>query len=174
MAIKENLISSIKKAMQGEMDSVSLYQNAAEKSGDPEVKEFFLLRREEERRHYNYLLDYYQQLSSDIQPEDISEKLERENLEKSIFSESFIRRIGEDQALFSAISTALLLEKDAIDHYRKCERETDILTLKSFYALLGKWEMKHYEELVDIQKEAERFYWEMNSFEPFWLIVELT
>jgi hypothetical protein len=34
--------------------------------------------------------------------------------------------------------------------------------------------MKHYEELVDIQKEAERFYWEMNSFEPFWLIVELT
>jgi hypothetical protein len=29
MAIKENLISSIKKAMQGEMDSVSLYQNAA-------------------------------------------------------------------------------------------------------------------------------------------------
>jgi len=167
MALKEQLINSIKKAMQGEMDSVNLYQNAADKSSDHEVKSFFMQRREEERRHYNYLLDYYQQLSSDIQPEDISDKLTRENLEKSIFSESFIRRIGEDQALFSAISTALLLEKDAIDHYRKCEQETDILTLKSFFAMMSKWEMKHYEELVDIQKEAERFYWEANSFEPF-------
>ncbi len=167
MAIKEHLINSIKKAMQGEMDSVSLYQNAADKSSDHEVKSFFVERREEERRHYNYLLDYYQQLTNDLQPADLSDKLAAENLEKSIFSDSFIRRIGEDQALFSAISTALLLEKDAIDHYRKCETETDILTLKSFFAMLAKWEMKHYEELVDIQKDAERYYWEANSFEPF-------
>lgn len=167
MAIKEHLINSIKKAMQGEMDSVNLYQAAADKSSDPEVKKFFVDRREEERRHYNYLLDYYQQLSNDIQPEDISEKLAQENLSKSIFSDTFIRRIGEDQALFSAISTALLLEKDAIDHYRKCETQTDILTLKSFFSMLAKWEMIHYEELVDIQKEAERYYWEANSFEPF-------
>jgi rubrerythrin len=78
-----------------------------------------------------------------------------------------VRRIGEDQALFSAISTALLLEKDAIDHYRKCEQETDILTLKSFFRLLTQWEMKHYEELAEIQKASERYYWEANNFEPF-------
>jgi rubrerythrin len=167
MALKEQLIASIKKAMQGEMDSVNLYQNAADKSSDTEVKDFFLQRREEERLHYNYLLDYYQQLTNDIQPDDISAKLKQENLEKSIFSDSFVRRIGEDQALFSAISTALLLEKDAIDHYRKCEQETDILTLKSFFRLLTQWEMKHYEELADIQKASERYYWEANNFEPF-------
>jgi rubrerythrin len=167
MALKEQLIASIKKAMQGEMDSVNLYQNAADKSSDTEVKDFFLQRREEERLHYNYLLDYYQQLTNDIQPDDISAKLKQENLEKSIFSDSFVRRIGEDQALFSAISTALLLEKDAIDHYRKCEQETDILTLKSFFRLLTQWEMKHYEELAEIQKASERYYWEANNFEPF-------
>lgn len=167
MALKERLIDSIKKAMQGEMDSVNLYQNAADKSSDHEVKAFFMERREEERMHYNYLLDYYQQLTNDMQPEDIAEKLAVENLKKSIFSDSFIRRIGEDQALFSAISTALLLEKNAIDHYRKCEAETDILTLKSFFDILTKWEMKHYDELVDIQKSAERYYWEANNFEPF-------
>ncbi|MCB5259930.1 MAG: ferritin family protein [Candidatus Cloacimonetes bacterium] len=167
MALKEQLVNSIKKAMQGEMDSVNLYQDAAEKSNDSDVKEFFLSRKEEERRHYNYLLDYYQQLTNNLKPEDISDKLEKENMQKSIFSESFVRRIGEDQALFSAISTALLLEKDSIDHYHKCEQETDILTLKSFFSLLAKWEMKHYEELADIQKEAERFYWQANNFEPF-------
>ena len=45
MALKENLILSIKKAMQGEMDSVTLYQNAANHSDDPEIKQFFHSRR---------------------------------------------------------------------------------------------------------------------------------
>ena len=148
-----------------QMDSVLLYQNAANHAVDKEVREFFLERREEERLHYNYLLDYYQQISNDLQPDGIN--LGTGNLENGIFSKDFIQRIGEDQVLFSAISTALLLEKDAIEHYRKCEAETDIMTLKSLYALLGKWEMKHYDDLLAIQKEAETYYWQINQFEPF-------
>ncbi len=167
MAVKEQLLKSLKKAMQGEMDSVNIYQHAAENSGDPEVKDFFLSRREEERLHYNYLLDYYQQITNDLQPEDLASQVKTENLVKSIFSPAFIKRIGENQLLFSAISTALLLEKDAIDHYRKLAAETDIDTLKDFFELMVKWEMKHYEELAEIQKEAEHFYWEINDFEPF-------
>ena len=167
MAVKEQLLKSLKKAMQGEMDSVNIYQHAAENSGDPEVKDFFLSRREEERLHYNYLLDYYQQITNDLQPEDLASQVKTENLVKSIFSPAFIQRIGENQLLFSAISTALLLEKDAIDHYRKLAAETDIDTLKDFFELMVKWEMKHYEELAEIQKEAEHFYWEINDFEPF-------
>lgn len=167
MAVKEQLLKSLKKAMQGEMDSVNIYQHAAENSGDPEVKDFFLSRREEERLHYNYLLDYYQQITNDLQPEDLASQVKTENLVKSIFSPAFIQRIGESQLLFSAISTALLLEKDAIDHYRKLAAETDIDTLKDFFELMVKWEMKHYEELAEIQKEAEHFYWEINDFEPF-------
>lgn len=153
--------------MQGEMDSVTLYQSAANHSNDPEVKDFFMQRREEERRHYNYLLDYYQEISNDLQPSDLTTTIKAENLSNNIFSAAFVKRIGEDQALFSAISTALLLEKDAIEHYRKCQQETDILTLKSFYEILVKWEMKHYDDLLEIQKEAEQYYWQINSFEPF-------
>jgi len=167
MALKEQLLISIKKAVQGEMDSVTLYQSAANHSNDPEVKDFFMQRREEERRHYNYLLDYYQEISNDLQPSDLTNTIKAENLSNNIFSAAFVKRIGEDQALFSAISTALLLEKDAIEHYRKCQQETDILTLKSFYEILVKWEMKHYDDLLEIQKEAEQYYWQINSFEPF-------
>lgn len=167
MAIKEALINSIKKAMQGEMDSVTLYQNAADHAKDAEVKEFFHSRREEERRHYNYLLQYYQELSNDIQPTDISTELKAGPSMHPIISESFIKRIGSDQYLFSAISTALLLEKDAVDHYRKCGMESDNITLKSFYSILEDWEKKHYDELLAIQKEAEVYYWQLSSFEPF-------
>lgn len=167
MALKENLILSIKKAMQGEMDSVTLYQNAANHSDDPEIKQFFHSRREEERQHYNFLLKYYQEISSDLQPSDMSNELKSAEDLHPIFSENFIQRIGQDQYLFSAISTALLLEKDAIEHYHQCGLQTDSVTLKSFYDILEKWETRHYEDLLNIQKEAEVHYWQMNNFEPF-------
>ncbi len=167
MAIKEVLIASIKKAMQGEMDSVNLYDIAAKHSVDPSVKEFFEQRKDEERRHYNYLLQYYQELSNDLSPTDLSKSLSLEKGFNPIISENFIKRIGENQILFSAISTALLLEKDAISHYQKMSVETDVITLRSFFDLLVKWETQHYDDLLTIQKEAEVYYWQINQFEPF-------
>ncbi len=167
MALKEQLLNSLKKAMQGEMDSVTLYQNAANHSTDPEVKEFFHSRREEERLHYNYLLQYYQEISNDLQPSDLSDAISNDWNKHPMISAAFLRRIGEDQLLFSAISTALLLEKDAIEHYRKSMAETDNLTLKSFYELMIRWESKHYDDLLAVQKDAEQYYWQINQFEPF-------
>jgi len=167
MASKEIMLRSLQKAIQGEMDSVTIYKSAADHTSDSEVKEFFLSRMKEEQLHYNYLVQYYKMISNDVVVHDIMDHLVFDNLLDSIFSSAFIQRIGEDQVLFSAISTALLLEKDAIDHYSKCEKETDILTLKSFYSIMVKWEKKHYEDLLEIQKEAEQYYWQINNFEPF-------
>jgi rubrerythrin len=167
MALKEKLISSLKKAMQGEMDSVTLYANAANHANDPEVKDFFSSRKEEERLHYNYLLQYYQEISNDLQPSDLSQTISMPADKHPMISEGFLKRIGEDQVLYSAISTALLLEKDAIEHYRNCMNEADNLTLKSFYDLMIRWEGKHYDDLLAIQKEAEQYYWQINQFEPF-------
>ncbi len=166
MADKEQLLNSIKKAMQAEKDSVTLYENAANHSKDEEVKTFFWGRREEERRHYNYLLKYYQEISGDLQPSDLDPDFKPDQ-EQTIFSDDFIRRIGEDQFLFSATSTALLLEKEAFEHYRKCASQTDNATLKSFFNILEQWEKDHYDELLRIQKDSERYYWEANRFEPF-------
>ncbi|HQQ67606.1 MAG TPA: ferritin family protein [Candidatus Cloacimonadota bacterium] len=158
---------SIKKAMQGEMDSVTIYKSAAGYSSDPEVKEFFLSRMKEEETHYNYLLEYYKMISEDKDISNISTDLVLENLVDTIFSSTFIKRVGEDQVLFSAISAALLLEKDAIDFYSKCEAEAEDITLKSFYGMMVKWETRHHDALVEIQKEAEEYYWQINDFQPF-------
>jgi len=167
MAIKENLLNALKKAMQGEMDSVTLYDNAGKHSTDSEVRDFFNQRRDEEKRHYNYLLKYYQEISHDLQPSDLQAEISSIPGINPIISADFLKRIGGNQYLFSAISTALLLEKDAIDHYRRSSNETDNLTLKSFFNLLVSWEQVHYDDLLNIQKEAEAYYWEINDFEPF-------
>jgi len=167
MALKEKLLVSLKKAMQGEMDSVTLYGNAAKHAADKEIKDFFFSRKEEERLHYNYLLQYYQEISNDLQPSDLSNSIDKNWDKHPMISDAFLKRIGGDQVLFSAISTALLLEKDAIEHYRMSLQETDNLTLKSFYELMIRWESKHYDDLLSVQKEAEEYYWQINQFEPF-------
>ncbi len=165
--MKDEMLQMIKKAMQGEKDSVTLYENAAARGGEAEVEKFFASRADEEKRHYNHLLNHHQRIAGDLRPPAPAEELSEAREARSIFSESFIRRIGEDQYLFSAISTALLLEKDAFEHYGENAREAEDPELKELFQLLAEWEQRHYDELLQLQQAAERHYWEINSFEPF-------
>lgn len=167
MTIRDQLLNSLKKAMKGEMDSVTLYQNAADHAKEQPIKEFFQSHAEEEKAHYGYLMQYYQEITNDVQPTDLSAVLDEQQVFSPIISYDFVRRIGSDQILFSAISTAILLEKDAIDHYTNCAQETDLTTLKAFYTVLVDWEKTHYDDLLNIQKEAEVYWWQVNQFEPF-------
>ncbi|HHV36787.1 MAG TPA: ferritin family protein [Candidatus Cloacimonetes bacterium] len=164
---KEELLRLLKIAMQGEMDSITLYQNASDHSTDEEVKAFFNERRDEEKQHYSYLLKYYQQLSEGEELVDFKADFDALGERHPIISKEFVKRVGEDQYLFSAISTALLLEKNAIDHYRESAKQTKSDTLGEFFAFMEEWEKRHYDDLVDVQKEAERYYWDVNKFEPF-------
>jgi len=163
---KELLLEAIKKAMRAELDSVSLYQNALNASNDPEVREFFQERVNEEKTHYNYLLNYYKEVEGNKKLTDLGNIFTNTEAER-IFSDDFLRRIGEKQVLFSAISTAILLEKEAFQHYKNLAQDTEEPELKEFFTKMGSWETKHYVDVLNIQKEAEKFYWETNAFEPF-------
>lgn len=167
MTQNEELLLALKKAMQGEMDSVNLYQNAADRAKDPEVKAFFIERMHEEQMHYNHILEYYKQASNDKEPCGISRELDPAKVEPQVFTGEFMKRIGEDHVLFSAISTAMLLELRAIEHYAELEKKEKNPTLKSFFSMLRKYEELHYDELAKIQKEAEEHYWQVNDWQPF-------
>ncbi len=159
----QNILTAIKDAMRGEMDSISVYQNALNSTQDNEVKDFFENRVKEEQSHYNYLVDYYRSITDDTELKKI-EFTEGENL---IFSENFNQRIGESQILFSAISVATLLEKNAFNFYQKASENTDNEILKEFFSKMATWEKQHYDDLLRISEESEKYYWQQNRFEPF-------
>jgi rubrerythrin len=151
--------------MQGEKDSVTLYQNAAQHADSSEVKEFFTQRAEEEKQHYNYLVQYHNEITDDLEINNL--ELNATEAFHPIISDEFLQRIGQNQVLFSAISTAVLLEKDAISHYQMCAETAPNVTLKAFFKVLTEWEISHYEECLQIQKDSETYYWQLNQFEPF-------
>jgi len=163
---KEIILNAIKKGITGELDSITLYQKAYENSTE-EVKTFFENRVQEEKRHYNYLLSFYQDISDNKELSDLSAELAKDHAISPIVSEEFSKRIAQNQILFSSISTALLLEKNAIDFYQKTAEETEIDALKNFYLELVKWEKQHYDDLLQIQQESEVLFWEINQFQPF-------
>lgn len=163
---KNSLKKALKEGMLGEMDSVVLYETAS-RNADGEVKNFFDQRAEEEKKHYNYLLALYKQTDGgETHPEKILGKREAEPFSPVISSE-FVKRIGKDQVLFSAMSTAALLELRSIEFYRKKKEETSDPALKTFFGVMEDWEKEHYETVLKIQEEAEHHYWEINRFEPF-------
>ena len=164
---KQELLKAIKAGMKGELDSVNLYQHALDNTEDKAIRDFLQQRIEEEKRHYNYLLHYYQEISEDKELTDFAElNSDKDGLSPKISSE-FINRIAEKQVLFSSMSTAALLEKNAMDHYQKCFESTDNSELKEFFRTMHYWESKHYDEILQIQKEAELMFWNENRFQPF-------
>ncbi len=163
---KQELLEAIRKGIMAERDSIELYEKGLHSAEDDEVRSFFQERIDEETRHYSYLVRYYKDIEDDRELKDLSEGLPGTEGEK-IFSEEFLRRIGEKQTLFSAISTAVLLEKDSLQHYKNLAQDAEQPELRSFFSQMGRWETEHYIDVLNIQKEAEKFYWELNDFEPY-------
>ncbi len=159
----KEILAALKNAMRGEMDSINIYQSALANSKDTEVINFFNNMVEEEQRHYNYLLEYYKSINN----EETLKAIDTKDAENMIFSENFIERIGSNQMLFSAISVATLLEKNAFEFYQRSADQADNEVLKKFFEKMVTWEKQHYDDLLKIADEAENTYWQKNRFEPF-------
>jgi rubrerythrin len=161
----EHILEAIKIGMKGEYDSVTVYENAAS-SAEAEARDFFLERAEEEKRHYNWLLTYYKEISAGKEPE--KDLIQDEGPTKSpIITQDFLKRIGSSKQLSAAIASAILLEATAVRHYQKCAEESLHPALTYFYEKLSAWEDRHYHDLLGIQEESERHFWDANNWQPF-------
>lgn len=166
--MNDSILSAIKKAMKAEADSVAVYETAMENAEAREVKDFFYDLADQERQHYNWLLSYYKELQAGrASLTDLSVGVAHEGVNPSIMTKPFLAAIGTNPRLFAAISASLLMEENAARFYAECAESTPIEELASFFSRLSDWEHNHYHDLLKVQEEAERHYWDANRFEPF-------
>ena len=164
----DKLLEALKDGIKAELDSINLYQHGLNNTEDDEVIKFLANRIEEEKIHYNFLVEYYHQINTgNIRSVEMPEIPDNYAELNTFVSKSFFTAFSQNQILFSTLSLAALLEKKSMDHYRKCAQEAENKEMRIFFNLMVEWEAKHYEEIIMIQKEAEREYWSMNQFEPF-------
>lgn len=163
----DDLTTAIKNAMKAEIDSVTIYSEAALRA-DGDVAEFFALRAEEEKRHYNWLLGYYKELLGGRTPAvNLAAELQTSHHHSPIFSQDFLKRVASDRHVSAAVSSAVLLELNATEHYRNLAMTAKDPHLKAFFNSMSEWESRHYSELLKIQDESREYWFEMQNFEPF-------
>ncbi len=163
----DELIEALKNAMKSEIDSVTIYSEAALR-GEADVAHFFASRAEEEKRHYNWLLSYYKELIGGRMPStNFAAEIQTLHHRSPIFSQEFLTRVASDRHVSAAVSSAVLLELNATQHYQKMADLTKDPHLKAFFHSMSEWEMRHYEELLKIQEESRHFWFEEQNFEPF-------
>lgn len=161
------LIEAIKSGLKGELDSITIYSDAAAKA-DGEVKAFFLERAAEEKRHHDWLLVYWKELEGGKTPaRNLASEAAAQSARSPLLSQDFLKRVGESQVLSTAVAAATLLEANAIKHYADAAGKAPAGALRSFLESLSKWEARHYEELLRIQDESRRFWFDSHHFEPF-------
>ena len=137
---QDSVIAAIKGGMKCELDSVSIYEEAAAKS-EGEVQDFFLDRATEEKRHFNWLLDLHKELLGGRMPagDPAGEALVADVM-SPIPSEAFLKRVGSSRQLSAAISAAILLEVEAVRYYRVKAEECGVKVLATIFTSLARAE----------------------------------
>jgi rubrerythrin len=161
------LLEGLKTGLKGEMDSVTLYTDAAGRAGG-DVAAFFTELADEEKRHFNWLLQYYRELSGGKAPvRNLAAEAAAMTSRGPIVTEAFIKRLAGNQHLVTAIASAVLLELNAAKHYGSMAENTSVPAVKEFFKVLASWEKKHYEDLLKIQEESRASWFDAQNFEPF-------
>jgi len=161
----EDVFEVLKAAMEVELNGISLYRSAAEKTEDKQAKEVFEFLAQEEGKHFKYLKDLYDALKNN---KEIKLDIPKSTLSFSkIFSEDFLNNLKGKNYEFSAISTGMILEKNSVLFYKEhAEKATDE-KVKYLFEELMKWEEEHLEMLTKEYNELKDRFWQVNDFFPF-------
>lgn len=163
----ESILAAIKAGMKGELDSVTVYQDA-QAASTGQVKAFFAERAETEKRHFNYLLEYYRSKVVNLSPErGVEAELKHSLWRSAIVSPAFLEQVAASRHLMAAVSAATHLEFDSIRLYRDWMARSEQPELKKLLSVLVEWEELHYSDLIKMQEELDRHHFDINRFEPF-------
>jgi len=163
---EESTLDALARGMMGEMDSITTYEEAAARC-EGEVKEFFLRRAREEKNHYNWLLEYYRALSTGaLLPGTAAGRGESLPEFRPRVTPELLKAVGGSPFLSATVSSAVLLELDAMKNYRHRAEKADRPEVKALFDELSRWEQDHYDILVEIQAGSRAYWFDSLDFQP--------
>ncbi|MBW2526111.1 MAG: ferritin family protein [Deltaproteobacteria bacterium] len=163
------LIAGLRQAMTAERTGHTFYSMAAQNTDDPVGKEAFLQLAREETEHFQFLAAHYRSLVDQgvLSP---TAKLRSHGdvmADSPIFSDDLKQRIKDAHFEMSALSIAVQLELNGINHYKKMAAEAKLPEVKKFFEDLAAWETSHYNALLRQQEALQDDYWSESGFAPF-------
>lgn len=171
MENKEHLLGVVKNAIRVENDGYQFYRLAEEKTQDAKGKEVFASLAKDETNHMQILKSLYESIKGKgefkfDEVKDMKHILDTTS-ESPIFSEEFKQRLNRGQFEMTALSIGILLEKNAVEFYKKSAQGAEDKDVKMLFKYLADWEGEHLRALVNQQKYLQEDYWTEARFYPF-------
>ena len=165
---RDELLSVLRRAMEVERDGFQFYSLAADRSEDAGARETFTKLAAEEKLHYDVLQSHQRALleSGTWDADAVLGDAHTFGPSGEIFSEDFRRRLKGKHLEMSALSIGILLEKNAIEFYRRAADDATEDGVRSFFRELADWEEGHYQMLLRYDEALKEEYWSENRFAP--------
>ncbi len=165
---KLSVSEGVATAMQAEIDGHEFYKLMATKSQDEGAREMFASLARDEAEHHRALKEMYSALAKDPQskPPKMSGKT-KYTFKSPIFSKEFLASRKKKNLEMSALSIGILLEQNAIAHYRAQSEMAEEASTKKFFLDLVKWEGEHLRTLMAQKQFLQREIFAQARFEPF-------
>ncbi len=157
----------LKSALLLEMRGKAFYENAADSTQDPSVKEFFVKLAEDEISHVQILSEQYKAFKKDGKFAGLPQDSSHESVANAVLTDTLKKRIVGAGFESAAISAAMGMEERAINLYSQRADEASDPEEKALYKWLAEWETQHLEFLADIDRQVTETLWNDNSFWPF-------
>jgi rubrerythrin len=138
----EEHMDAIEIAMKMETDAITFYRDAAEVTSHPAGKKMFLSIMEDEKRHIEMLKNLLNDMELTADKIDPMEKI------KSVFEELKEEMIGGIKATedeLEALESAMKMEKEGFEFYKKIATESPDPKSKALFERLVVEEEKHYD-----------------------------
>lgn len=162
---QDKALSILKDAILGEKRGEVFYETVAKQTENEGVRDFFLSMAEDEKYHQEILAEQYKNFSSKkafLPPQT----KEASKLAVDILKPEVMNAISAASYEASAISAAMLMEKNAITAYTERAKETDDKSEKDLYTWLATWEESHLDDLVQLDNQLREKVWYDNNFWP--------
>jgi rubrerythrin len=157
-------MNAIEIALKMETDAIGFYRDAAEMTSHPAGKKMFLSIMEDEKRHIEMIQSLVNEMELTAEQIDPMEKI------KSVFEElkdEMIADISATEDELAALETAMKMEKEGFEFYRKVAEESPDPKSKELFERLVIEEERHYEVFSNthsfLSDTGNWFMWEEHS-----------
>ena len=162
------ILDILKNAILLERRGQAFYQNVADGSEQPAVKEFFENMAQEEKRHVEVLSEQFRSYQASGKFTSLSkEPAESDDTAMQVLSERIRQRIAAADFEAAAISAAMLMEERAVKIYSERAKASTDENEKAIYEWLTEWEQGHLRILARMDQELKEQIWSDNSFWRF-------
>ncbi len=163
----EKSLNAVRIAIETEIRGYEFFRAAADRCTDAAGKEMFLSLAREEVEHRKLLEKEFKNLLEQgrfLPHEEVMTQIPEEHT--AIPVEAFRESLKKSHFEMSAISIGVVLEQNAIAHFKQMAEEIDDVEAQKTFAWLAEWERGHLDQLRELDNMMRDAYWADQGFSP--------